>query len=301
MSVSSVRIQPSNTPWTLPEVQLRLLLSCPYENELLKRLPAALTTIVCAYANENLGSNTYNWYNVLRKLNILPETIPPLPLNIHEILASTCPIFGAPRRLTDTHSLWLIPGGAKTPDIDTLAKHCGERIETRLLGRKQAGVKDKEIVLRTSETVGFEAPVWIMISDLLPKSVDRSYCIQEELITKLRKDSFANYEIPSLKYALAASLLKIQTDGSGLWWQDGTNKSTRVLENVLYYYDRYFNSALNCTITVGSSRDQYGRTVGRISYCQQGKGAPMYWDENVGIAALWVNFRPKTEFSCVLS
>jgi hypothetical protein len=270
------------------------LQSHPCENELLKILPAALTTIVSTYANAQ-GPNTDTWYNVLRQLNILPKSIPPLPLNIHEILATTCPIFGAPKRLTDTHSLWLIPGGKEMPNIDTLASCCGKDIETEIVDIEKLGLKANEIALRTAESVAFEAPVWIMISDLLPRSVDQLYKWQEEMITKLRQISFANYEIPSFKYALAASMFKIKSNGTGLWQEGNENKITRVRESFSTYYNGRI--AAHFTLTVGSERDQFGHTKGSVNFCLEGRCV-----RHIGIAALWVNFQPKPpESHCVLS
>lgn len=294
MSIFSIQPQRVNTQWTSPEEQLRLLRSLPYENELLKRLPTQLTNIVSEYATEDFGSNIDNWYNVLRKLNILPESIPPLPSNIHDILGSPCPIFGSPNRVTDTHTLWLIPGG-KIEDINTLAELCGVSSDTqehhwRLEQSTLSGFK--------MEKMKFESPTWILISNLLPRSLQLNYSDQKKMIAKLRKKTVVNYEVPSFKYMLAANLLKMQTDGKGLW-EEG--KLTRVKESFLYNHGDGFGAECYTLAMGSSSKNDHTWIV--IRHCSKEPGDPL-WNKNVGIVALWVGFRPKPllkQSCCVLS
>jgi hypothetical protein len=252
------------------------------------------------YAQEDLGPNGDNWYKALRKINALPESIPPLPSNVQEILASPCPIEGAPKRLTDTHSLWLIPGG-KIKDIDALGNSCGERRSRLFLGPCHPGLPmDFLPNLRTPETIGLEEPKWVIVSDILPGSLRQTLHIQQKMIQELRNKSFINYEIPRFKYALAINLLKIQVDGVGPW----ARKLTRVQEEfVRQYPDQTWGGTL-CSLTVGSVLE-HGRTVTHTFRCcadQHDHSAILLWDSNVGMAAMWVGFSPKrAESSCVLS
>jgi hypothetical protein len=313
MSISSILPQRSNASQIDPKLQLAGLKARSSLDELKGTLPANLIAIISDYTTEILGPNAYSWYTVLEKLNILPKKISPLPLNIHDILTSTCPIFGAPWRLIDTHTLWLIPGGQRIKNIDDLASVCGMGQSYQFLSSDDPNlVKSCPKTLRTAETVNFEADEWFIISDLLPESLNQTSYKQTEMIVKIRKKSFVNYEVPRFKYALAASLFKKQLDGTGLWITSQKDRGfTRVQETMITSDSGIFTTpkevfwAISSDLTIGSSRNQWGHTVTVISKCPRDfevRGALKRWDNDVGMAALWVGFSPKpSESSCAMS
>jgi hypothetical protein len=290
--------------WTTSDEQLRILQSSPYEETLKQQFPEALAEIISSYVQEDLGPNVDNWYKALRKIHALPQSIPPLPPNIREILEAACPIYGAPQRLKDTHTLWLIPGG-KIKDIDALAAQCGERTLTEFLGPRHLEMPAGFISdLRTPESVEFEQPEWVIISGILPESLRKTLYEQRRMIEKLRDKSFVNYEMPRFKYALAANLLKIQVDKEGLWLNPVTpRRLTRVQEE---FYNRSPNKmwGTHCSLNVGSTIVSGGYRVTQTTFCAtntHGFDAIGLWDNDVGMAAMWVGFSPKPQSSCVMS
>lgn len=302
---------PSMPGWTSPSEQLDRLVSPPsyYEESLKKRFPDTIATLIAAYAHGNLGKNAYQWYLAVRKLNIVPQKVPPVPFNIHDMLESTCPIEGEPRRITDTHSLWLIPGGlGLITNIDELAKICGQGCDTDFLGPKHPGLREGRLQgLRTDKTVGFLEPEWIVIYNCLLFG-SKSTCDDECKISKLRDKSFVNYELPSFKYALAANLLKLRLDGNGLWEKNGkVRRLTRVQEDFSFIRNR-----------IGLVRDYYNLTVGHrrvkgqvatdLSCISSLEPEPETnssdWDIDVGVAPIWVGFSakpPSPNSTCTLS
>ena len=293
MSINAITMTP-------PQEQLRILQSPFYQTELKEHLPATLVPLICSYVPENLGPNGDNWYKVLRNLKILPQNIPALPVNIRDILTSTCPIFGAPNRVTDTHTLWLIPGGR---DIDRFAVECGDRKQLHLLSLLHLANLGGSDNLRTPQAIEFTESQWVLMSDILPNSMNQHMWDQNKMIATLRKKSFLNYQIPSFKYALAANLLKIRADGKGLWLKSGGRRRlTRVEETYAgvvpgKLVGPRFSLAVGSQFLNGLSQTEI---CGCATSLQNGETHSCD-DPDVGMAAMWLNFTPKPSSSCTLS
>lgn len=191
-----------------------------------------------------------NWYTALKSIGALPTRIPPLPVDIHEILEGLCPIYkdqtkpdGTPYKIKDTHILYLIPAGTVN------------ELEQRISAYGQQffqGEKPLKFSFFWSEarqeyaTVPNSQPQWVLISkDVLPGSREQTYTKQVQVVDALSAKSLTDYQVPTLREAsLAIFLHKIAT-GESLYNGNSQN------EGHLYTYTRVKETTLNRHLIVG--------------------------------------------------
>ena len=276
------------THWISPKDQYQWLKS-PYLAVLELAFPQILANIISQYANYNLGKNRSNWYKALINLGLLPDRIPPLPLNIHEILDRDCPLHpnspnldGTYKKIQDTHFLCLLPAG----QIDTLAKRkFGVQHRSPYLSDVHygPGLHDPELAL-------FNNPEWVLISNvLLPASTNANYECQTLMIETLRKSTDIDYEIPSFKHALGANLLHAAAEKRSLW---GESLSTRVEETFRWNFKsvkEWWNASVNWENRNLTIVDPYSLDSMEIGV----HNAPCsLLSHQVGIAVIWRITKP---------
>jgi hypothetical protein len=151
-----------------------------------------------------------NWYIARKRLNILPEKIPPLPENITQILNSKCSIYGdqikedgTHPRVGETHFLQLIcqEDGSLIQFIDVLrAYYLNEKERFWILNFST-------ITRREHGNVPFKSHWELITKDVIPGSQKKTYNQQIAIVEALAQKSFVNYEVPSLKSMSPALLL----------------------------------------------------------------------------------------------
>lgn len=229
-SISPVSTFPSH--WNTPDEELN---RWSPENALGHKFEKNIAALILEYSDSDICKKISACFNRLKLINALPKKIPPLCQNIMQILESDCWIDGTPKKIGDCFSLYLIPAGTvpacfiKT--IDDIAQLCGMDLKQKYL----ENYSGRFFSLRTPETVGFESSEWILVSELIPESTEKTLEEQKKIIKGLVKKFLLNYpnlicEFPRFKYVMAANLLKIRSDGVGHWIQKGEGKGTRVQE-----------------------------------------------------------------------
>lgn len=151
------------------------------------------------------------WHTALKAIGMLPDRIPALPRDIHQILNSKCPI---PRKkkesdrtiykIRETHSLYLIPAGTLNQLEARVraygAAHLAEYGEKNLLKFEYFWPEPRE----EYGDIQFDEPEWILISnDVLPRSRNKSYSKQVRMVEELSSIVLAPYEVPSVKEVAA--------------------------------------------------------------------------------------------------
>lgn len=287
----------SRSHW-IPHKELYHWLKSPYQADLELVFPQPLANIISQYANYNLGRNSTNWYQALINLGVLPDKVPPLPLNIHEILDRDCPMHlnkpnldGTYKKIKDTHFLCLIPAGR----IDTLAERkFGAGHAHPYLSAFHYGP-----VLHDPDMTSFNEPEWVLIANvLLPGSENMDYADQVWICNRFIETTDIPYEIPSFKHALAANLLYSAAEKKGLW---GDDLSTRVKET-FYWESRTIKGwwdpprAKRTLIVV----DPYSTNSAEIGVDQVVSASRSH---QLGITVLWniTNPPPKSQSSCSVS
>lgn len=218
------------THWCTPDDVLENLVP---KKMLEQKFPKPVPAMIIEYGDY---SKLSLWYELLKKINALPERVPPLRQDISQILESVCSINANTRKVIDFFSLYLIPAG-QTPagfikTLDDTARLCGWKEQSNFL--ENYGWFFSSI--RTLETVGFAQSEWVLVSKLLPESTQKKFSEQVSMIHNFAKKFFVHHpslicEFPRFKYVMAANLLKIQHKGVGHWIQEGQSESaTRVEE-----------------------------------------------------------------------
>lgn len=153
-----------------------------------------------------------NWHTALQRLKMLPNSIPRLPENIHQILYSDCPIYrgalkkdGTPYRVIDTHLLYLLPSGTLN-ELEARVKAYGEEHLAEygginplqlhfFCGREQHG------------DTRFSEPKWVLLSEnRLPGSCFSLYTEQRQMAVQ------SSRQIPSLRAVVGVAFFhKIAT------------------------------------------------------------------------------------------
>ncbi len=194
----------------------------------------------------SLPSTLTNWYKARKCLNNLPEKIPPLPRNIHQILNGKCPIYEG-KKIEDTHFLQLIcQEDGSLNQFETVTKAYG-RIhypegQNPLRFRSFWDEAHQE-----HSAVPFEPTHWELITkDVIPGSQKKSYDAQVAMINALSQKSFVNYEVPSLSMFRALFLHKVATEES--LYTAGSEQNRNV-----YTYSHVRESTRNYQLGVGGS------------------------------------------------
>lgn len=266
----------SQASWVTPQEQLDRLEKCHskpiayeisrepiYRTEMGDIANPGIAKIIsqCAVV-DTLSPSLTNWHTALQRSNALPDKIPPLPWNIEQILNSKCPIFCEERKpnethykVEDTHSLYLDP----FPTINALEASVNVYGQSYYPHENPLRIQRfwAENCRRAHGNVEFE-PQWILISNnVLPDSRKKSYEEQAQMVADLSKEAFVNYEVPSLKAAIAASFLHKVATGASLYTK-GDSQS--------YIFDTY-------------TRVQ--ETIGKQDHMAVGAFAPSGLDVNI--------------------
>ncbi len=242
MAAASASRSVPTEDWITPQEQLRRLRQ--WDIDALDSVPSLrernMRDVLGIVADLNAPAALTNWYKALESLDLLPERIPPLPHNIHQILMNKCPIKGnqlkpdgTPYRIIDTHSLYLIPRGTLN-ELEARVSAYGQRVfgnENSLQFRYFWPEARRE-----HGDVPFEAE-WILISnDVLEESRSQLWERQVEVVQQLNTDSFTDYQIPTLREAAAFMFLHKVATGESLY-QAGNEQN-----GGLYTYTRVQNT-----------------------------------------------------------
>jgi hypothetical protein len=195
--------------------QLRRL-TVPIEREI-NDMKILLSDLADLVARDALDSSLTNWHTALSRIGYKDE-ISALPNQIHQIMESESPLQANGGRVSDDHVLYYDPPGT----LNELAARVGAYGKTALK-EKDEKLYPEENPLRfkyfwneAHQQYGdvWSEGGWILISkDVLEGSRDKTYAEQVEMIQSLSEKSFANYEVPTLRAAIAATFLhKVATN-----------------------------------------------------------------------------------------
>ena len=209
--------------WMTPEQQLkRLHLPIAVEVQTGSPLFPEIAKIVSLYAGAD--ESLTDWYRALSLLKALPERIPPLPQNIHEIMDSKCPIYGDQMqadgtflKVKQTHLLSLVP-----EEFGTL-----EKLVTTILkpyAKKNYSSHENPLRFRQfpDRLTYLHAPFlkthWVLMTkDILPKSKGKSREDQAVLIDDLNRKAGVVYETPALNQCFVATIVHKVATGKSLY------------------------------------------------------------------------------------
>lgn len=210
-----------------------------------------------------LPTKMTDWYKACSLLKKLPKNIPTLPRNIHQILDNKkVPLF-----------LSLIP-----EEFGTLNRF--ERDILKPYGEAEYPENENPLQFRyfwdtarqEHADVPFARTHWVaMTEDVLPGSRNKSWNEQVALVDALAKETFVDYEIPTLQQSFAAIATHKVATGKSLY-QIGNEENNQV-----YTYTRVKNTTQNYHLAVGGSAPS-GVGVSNFGYA--------YGSELIGVAAL---------------
>ncbi len=194
------------------------------------------------FFSRQLPQLTY-WYTALEKLYLLPDLVPTLPENFHEIYFGNCPIKemegnvkvdGEPYKLYETHSLYLIP----TMSLNDLEKRVSA------YGRNVLGAKnDAENPLRFRNfyhrdlyrgglfgSIKSDPWEWILIpNEVLEVSRGKTFSQQLETLETLnqRVTVGPNYDLGTLKQVAAFLFLHKVATGKSFYEKGNAQNGNR--------------------------------------------------------------------------
>ena len=175
-----------------------------------------------------LPSNQTNWYTALERIGALPDKIPALPRNIHEILGSPCPIHSTdktPLTVGQTHSLYLLPPGSLN-ELEQRVSSYGQKFFQGENPLKFGYFW--RVALEEHANVQFSEPQWVLISnDVLPGSRNQNVAKQAQMVETLSKKSLTNYQVPTLREAIGAVFLHKVATGESLYPEGNEQNGTR--------------------------------------------------------------------------
>lgn len=264
--------------WSTPARELDRL-HTPFVREMgdaasLSRAPIDVLGIVAEY-----GGLPF-WYTALERLDLLQRRIPALPRHIHQILKGKCPLpkragqelkpDGTPWKVSDTHSLYLIPAGTLN-DLETRASNYGRKAinahgERLYPNENPFGFRYfVDAVRQEHGDVSFEAEWILMSNDVLKGSRSQSWNDQVKIIQNLSREAFVEYQVPSAKQAFGFMILHKVATGESLY-QSGNERN-----HYLYTYTRVQETTGGYHLVVGGSApsgvnvsDNYGCDSGDI-------------------------------------
>lgn len=186
-----------------------------------------------------------SWYIALKRLNLLPEKIPPLPDNIVNILLSPCPIKKG-KQIKDTHILTLVPREAGNLNkFEQTLRRYGEQHypqnENPLQYRYFSQTARYE-----HGTTPFRPTHWVLMTNgVLPGSRNKTFQTQLKLIENLSKRAGAEHEAPTLQQAVTAMMTHKVATGVTLY------RAGNAGDNYLYTCTRVQERTNNCPLIVG--------------------------------------------------
>lgn len=167
-----------------------------------------------------------NWYTARERLRALPEKLPPLPKDIHQIVNSKCPIYdgqikadGTHYSVDDTHFLQLLceEDGSLNHFENNVVKPYGENHYLQGVNPLQFRYFWHEARQEHGE-VPCELTHWeLTTKNILPESRNKSWAEQDELVSSLGQKAFVNYEVPSVKNTPRALFLHRVATGESLY------------------------------------------------------------------------------------
>lgn len=226
MTIQITPVPYQKRDWISPGTQLDILWAKTEEKlQNLNTLIPKCGETVLEYTNEKWVSN---WYTALKKLNVLPELIPPLPENIATIMESPCPIYGGDLQIKDTHFLQLIPVEFKNLhhlEYRILRPYAEQNPDKKFLRFKEF---PREIY-EDQRDVPFLIPQWVLMpKEILPESRTKNWYEHIKSIETLSQKSLPKYEIPTLQQFFAAtSLHGVATDEKSSYATIQTDKGIR--------------------------------------------------------------------------
>jgi hypothetical protein len=245
-SASLAKTQTTPDPrahWITPEEQLKRLPSTIAIAEEVSRVSSlipALAKIVAEYTWDDEALT--NWYAALKRLDTLPKKIPPLPLDIHQIMYSKCPIYGdqkkedgTPYLVKDTHFLSLVPRafGSINHLEGEILKPYGEKNYPK--GQNPLQFQYFWNVVRAEHgNTPFRETHWVLMTkDVLPGSRNRNWAQQVAQVAALSRKAFVNYEIPTLQESFSAITTDMVATGERRYQAgDGQNGNVHTLTRV---------------------------------------------------------------------
>lgn len=156
--------------WITPTEQLSRI-SAPILQTLSQFFPKDVACLVLHYGQPHPIFT--EWHEALVSLKILPDKIPPLPEDIHDLVERPCPISGNKQKIYNTHHLILV-----LPDNTP-----------------------------SSDPIHWELMTKYVIDANIPKIFD-NYSQKLEFLGKINQTSDTNYEIPSLESIAAVTRIQ---------------------------------------------------------------------------------------------
>ena len=157
---------------------------------------------------------------------------PPLPPDIHKILASPC-LFFPGKKVVDTHFLTLIPEGMTLERLEALTLNARE-------GHK-IGFRDKDkswakpVLSQFGNTSSGKAHWLLMLNDVIPGSRNKTWKDQQEMAARYKPQG---YELLSIIDA-AHSLLLEHVQIGKRFYSDSPWTYTRCVEQVTYNSEKW--------------------------------------------------------------
>jgi hypothetical protein len=159
---------------------------------------------------KDIPSYLRNWHTALHQIGYEGE-IAPLPYYIREIMEERSPLQAKDCKVKEDHLLYYDPPGTLN---DLVA-----RLESRAVNPKVNPLKFERFEKRAKHYCDVPSEgEWILISkDVLEGSRNTGYLKQVAMIQELSKKSFADYQIPTFRAAIAATFLHKIATGEDLF------------------------------------------------------------------------------------
>jgi hypothetical protein len=155
-------------------------------------------------------------------------------LDIYRILNGICPIRGARCKVSDTHSLYLIPPGT-VDALEARTSVYGQEHLAEYRGKNPLRFRDfLDLARREYGGTGSDELQWILTSNnVLEGSRNRPCEVQAQMIAELSARAFVHYKLPTLKEATAFAFLhKVATGADADFLQGDQTTYTRVQETI---------------------------------------------------------------------
>lgn len=204
--------------WITPEEQLSRL-SQPLVSRIAeaKIFPNGIADIISVYA---IPSEWSNWHTALKRMNMLPDSIPALPLHITQILNSKCPIYNGQKSLKESGVLYLKPPGSLIELELKAYRSCDQMFKQNpfTVSFAMPGDFNEMGLYRNLRSDAFE---WVWLSkDILPGSKNESFKTQATRVAELSKKALVTYEVPTLMDVITVCFLHMAATGERLYPYD---------------------------------------------------------------------------------
>jgi len=182
---------------------------------------------------------------------------PPLPSNIHQILAAPCP-FWPNKKVEETHMLVLIPKtvNGQLLTLNTLAE---------LVKSPKQGNATKLWILDSVAGSGYENPsitnsYWVLMTrDILEGTRNKSYDDQMQIVCTFRQKIGVDYQVPKLLEAAVCIFMEYVSKGTRIY-SDNPFTITRCQEEK--FEDTKYQQPVNTHAIIGNFGADHGLAVG---------------------------------------